>query len=468
MNMTLQKFCPLFLGTLLSVCYYGNEVVVDAFLQLQQRVTLLPLQHQPQTQQSPRLLERRTKGQQRRHRCNFLRESNLKGAEDVVGLDEKAQEADDAIQQHPTSSSFRSEPPWLLQHGLLISSFSDGVMASPAARAWLKVALMRAMLKQEQGTAEECLERSVLFSPCAGPDIESLNQLETIDGVLDALENSSTARGADKYGADDSSADDNVLVEKALEVLPYNATFRFAYLPTAMYALNPDSSNTPGKQRQRARADGKKRRNRIVSVLREILPQQLPIQAVTIDFDDGSVKQPEYTSSSSSGEAAGGRTAFPATAMEAIGAWKPHLIYVQGGNSFWLHRCTEKGEQRSYHDAISSLASSGQCLYVGQSAGAILAGARMATACWKGWDDPRVVPERHTYEEWKDVAGLSLVGRYSFFPHMDDTWEGTVEEKQKADEIDQLITISDDEVYIVDGESRTLRRIDADEQHPEQ
>ena len=37
-----------------------------------------------------------------------------------------------------------------------------------------------------------------------------------------------------------------------------------------MYALRPDSDNTPGKQRQRARADGKKRRTAIINQLQEL------------------------------------------------------------------------------------------------------------------------------------------------------------------------------------------------------
>jgi len=54
----------------------------------------------------------------------------------------------------------------------------------------------------------------------------------------------------------------------------------------------------------------------------------------------------------------------------------------------------------------------------------------METACWKGWDDPRVVPGMESYEDWSDVPGLGLVGPYSFFPHMDDAWAELVREKR--------------------------------------
>ena len=42
---------------------------------------------------------------------------------------------------------------------------------------------------------------------------------------------------------------------------------RILYVPTAMYALRPDSKSTPGKQRGRNRADGKKRRTEIIRLL---------------------------------------------------------------------------------------------------------------------------------------------------------------------------------------------------------
>ena len=51
---------------------------------------------------------------------------------------------------------------------------------------------------------------------------------------------------------------------------------RILYIPTAMYALQPKSTNTPGKQRQRARADGKQRRDHIIEYIQNlnILGQQ--------------------------------------------------------------------------------------------------------------------------------------------------------------------------------------------------
>lgn len=87
---------------------------------------------------------------------------------------------------------------------------------------------------------------------------------------------------------------------------------------------------------------------------------------------------------------------------EAIREWEPHLIYIQGGNTFWLHHCMEKGDWTqdlidacccNSNDATNtdqdssplstSLLPSFSAVYCGVSAGAILAGQFMQTASWK-------------------------------------------------------------------------------------
>lgn len=83
---------------------------------------------------------------------------------------------------------------------------------------------------------------------------------------------------------------------------------------------------------------------------------------------------------------------IPQAGKEAIRAWKPHLVYVQGGNTFWLHHCMEKGDWEKdliyacgYNSESNSNSddSSFSAVYCGVSAGSILAGESMQTACWK-------------------------------------------------------------------------------------
>jgi peptidase E len=208
---------------------------------------------------------------------------------------------------------------------------------------------------------------------------------------------------------------------------------KLLYIPTAMYALRSDSQNTPGKQRQRARADGKKRRDQLVSFLQTTLDEELNIgsnktciSTITLDLDDGSIKQPNHTFHKDSS------ITFPANGKDALTQWNPHIIYVEGGNTFWLWHCIDKGNwAKLITDACCTEIDSAHrpSLYIGKSAGAIVAGKYVETACWKGWDDPSIVPGKEEYYDWKNCIGLNMVGGASFFPHMTEEWTDLVEEK---------------------------------------
>ena len=66
---------------------------------------------------------------------------------------------------------------------------------------------------------------------------------------------------------------------------------------------------------------------------------------------------------------------------EAFQTWQPNLIYVQGGNTFWLYHCIEKGDWGD--DIVKACTGRNPAVYCGTSAGAIVMGQSMDTACWK-------------------------------------------------------------------------------------
>jgi hypothetical protein len=75
-----------------------------------------------------------------------------------------------------------------------------------------------------------------------------------------------------------------------------------------------------------------------------------------------------------------------------------------GGNTFWLlHHL----EQSGFRQLIRQLVMEQGVLYVGKSAGAIVTGQTIATALWKGWDDPTVVPDLDTSNP--EVGRRSLI-----------------------------------------------------------
>ena len=334
----------------------------------------------------------------------------------------------------PVPSSDDKGLPWAT-HALLFSSFTDGILENKEAKDFLLKALVDTLLSERIAANEDGVTASARFSPCNGPDVNLLNNLDTLDDVI--------SRGRSLL--DGEATDDGLRkwVDEAIDLLQlpsskdHHLTLRVLYIPTAMYALNPQSSNTPGKQRQRARADGKKRRTQLIDCLRTLFPNSnLRILATTLDLDDGSLKQPVGSDDSSM---------FPEGDKAALSTWSPHVVYVEGGNTFWLRHCIDKG---GYCPLIQELCTGPNgAVYLGKSAGAIVAGSSVATATWKGWDDPSVVPGKETYDDWLECKGFQFAGTSSFFPHMDDQWEDLVKEKTKS--VDGLYCLREEEVCCV-------------------
>jgi hypothetical protein len=329
-----------------------------------------------------------------------------------------------------SSSSGDSEKSWA-NWALLISSFAEGLVPNRQAKNFLRKGLIRALLVEDQMAIEGAVKTSAMHSPCCGPDLDLVDLLSEVDSALE------------EYG---SHPNPTALLGEKQRVL------RFVFIPTAMYALRQESENTPGSQRQRSRADGKKRRNEIVKLLQGLMGDSVRIEAVTLDLDDGSVKQPEGSSDPS---------VFPKSGKAALGDWNPHFIYVSGGNTFWLTHCVEKGDWAQ--DLIDACSGPTQAVYCGQSAGSILFGQSIETACWKGWDDPSIVPDMETYESWKGAEGLGLAGDLSVFPHYDeDKWENTVSEKEE-DLSSEVYKISDADAYCIDGSAQTVTLTSSDD-----
>jgi len=162
-----------------------------------------------------------------------------------------------------------------------MSSFSDGLKPNPQAVDFLMRGLVASLWREHrQGKAEEAVKESVIQSPCCGPDVDALISMELVDTALVDLEE---GRMPWKDFLND-------LVEGTVDG---SLELRFLYIPTAMYALRQHSTHSPGTQRQRARADGKKRRNEIVNFLSSQFEGKVSIRAVTLDLDDSSIKQPD-------------------------------------------------------------------------------------------------------------------------------------------------------------------------------
>jgi peptidase E len=315
-------------------------------------------------------------------------------------------------------------------------------------------------MEQEVSRRERTDARSALSSPGNGP-----YTVDVADPDL-SIQNRNI------------SSSSNLDMDKSTITLYGGGILRFIYVPTARYALKSQCTDAPDTQRQRARAEALERRSEIITTLSNIFSKpkdqenQICIHSVNLDFDDGSIEDCEGSQDEHD---------FPKTGKEALREWNPHLIYVDGGNTFWLYHCMEKGGWRSdlmdliattpraMNDAIGNInkehvrvPTPATTVYCGRSAGAILAGAKIETATWKRRNDPSVVPGRESLDAWCGVSGLDLLGGSSIFPHMAEQWESIVADKM-LDFDSHVYCISDSQVCLVDGEQQTISMIQSND-----
>jgi dipeptidase E len=113
---------------------------------------------------------------------------------------------------------------------------------------------------------------------------------------------------------------------------------------------------------------------------------------------------------------------------------KASMVYVDGGNTFYLQRYIIES---SFWKVIDPYLERG-CLYVGASAGAIVACNSIKTALWKGWDDPLVAGKDFEWNE-KTLSGRKLQD-YSIFMHYNDA-EHSELVNMKSKDVNHVVNI---------------------------
>ena len=204
---------------------------------------------------------------------------------------------------------------------------------------------------------------------------------------------------------------------------------RVTVLATAMMAPS-NSKNTnrsPGELRRRRWADARKKVNVLQTYISELVGEQIDVTCVDCARDEIEIVE------------------------EALCASR--CIWVTGGNTFYLwHNVRASGTDQFIRNRVGDGA-----LYVGCSAGAIIAGKSIETAFWKEMDDPAAAPDA----AWSDQSALQAIGfvpSQIFFPHYSPRWKSLVEERNRlrvADSHDtvpaELVCLEDDGFAFISG-----------------
>lgn len=123
-----------------------------------------------------------------------------------------------------------------------------------------------------------------------------------------------------------------------------------------------------------------------------------------------------------------------------------HCIYVLGGNTFYLwHHMRQSGL-----DALVRRRVAEGALYVGASAGSIVAGQSISTALWKGWDDPSAAGPAADWSQPHSYRALGLVPE-SFFPHYEEETWGALVRSRRHELGHSLVTLMEHDGAYVRG-----------------
>eukprot|EP00747_Dinoflagellata_sp_TGD_P164944 gnl/TRDRNA2_/TRDRNA2_185599_c0_seq1.p1 gnl/TRDRNA2_/TRDRNA2_185599_c0~~gnl/TRDRNA2_/TRDRNA2_185599_c0_seq1.p1 ORF type:complete len:625 (-),score=47.65 gnl/TRDRNA2_/TRDRNA2_185599_c0_seq1:224-2098(-) len=138
------------------------------------------------------------------------------------------------------------------------------------------------------------------------------------------------------------------------------------------------------------------------------------------------------------------------------------VYYADVGNTWALIYWLRFRNASRTHDGVAERVRRGEVLYVGASAGAIVAGKSVEIAAWKNWDDQwlwqQMLPEeeRVNWNDPKAWGALDLIGGASFFPHYDSRWAQLCHQKASALDHPVIFCANGHGVSIVDGTVRHL------------
>ena len=147
--------------------------------------------------------------------------------------------------------------------------------------------------------------------------------------------------------------------------------------------------------------------------------------------------------------------ADPVGLRKYLDAVDPHVIWVSGGNTFYLrHYFRSTGFETLVHERCGPWprdANHGSTLYVGQSAGSICGSGSVDIAHFKGWDDPNMAPS------WSEGRlpkyGLRLAGPdLCIFPHFSEqqNHRALIETKKSEYSLDRsdIVALADDQAFV--------------------
>jgi peptidase E len=198
-----------------------------------------------------------------------------------------------------------------------------------------------------------------------------------------------------------------------------DSTSRLVYLPTASFVYSSTSEKPKGEQRRRMRYEARAK----AFLLAQGLGLDTTEKPLVLELDAPKLQQEDIRKVLTDAE----------------------VLYVEGGNTFYLHWVMLK---TGFWDVAAPLLDSGKLVYMGASAGAIVAGTSIETAFWKGWDAP-ILPDMGMDDcVWnaENLRGRSLVD-FSLFMHYSEPEHAALVQNKK--DTLPLVCVRDDSAILI-------------------
>lgn len=203
---------------------------------------------------------------------------------------------------------------------------------------------------------------------------------------------------------------------------------KLCYIPTASYVLSETSEKSKGEQRRRMRYEAKSKG--------QLLIQQMQldssIKATLLELDAPTLQSSDVHKALSDSD----------------------IVYVDGGNTFYLQYMMLK---TNFWGIANPLLESKRLLYMGASAGAIVAAQSIKTAYWKGWDAP--IPSGMGMEDWswsdETLKGRGLVP-FSLFMHYDEAAHSSLVENNRASLDHKVMVLPDNCAMLVNSHTGSV------------
>ncbi len=158
-------------------------------------------------------------------------------------------------------------------------------------------------------------------------------------------------------------------------------------IPTASFAYSPDSNRSKGEQRRRARYDAKNRAQELAERLGLLDDTPVVLELDRVE----TLEDPENVITEALNNSA--------------------VCIVDGGNTFYLQKCMLDCDFWTHATPCFSNRPGQQgTVYVGASAGSIVASNSIKTAYFKGWDDPAAAGADFVWND-DSYRGSNLAGR---------------------------------------------------------